>query len=333
VSTLATKPLSIGYFGASVTAQREGYRPRLDERLRVRFGQDHRSIFAGVGGIDVVSAVFLTDDLVTRHRPDLCLVEFTSTAVLGGSTLAEAEAAMDGILAKLTSAGTRPCLLHLPRREWRADHSEVLAALDRVADRCRTRSIDLTGPLLDRASAGVPVFRDEVHLAPAGADLAAQLIDEAIAPMLADESPAGELPDPLECGYRGAGLLPVAAEDAQGPASLRPYKMQRACLELPSGSEIRREFADRLAGLVLLVGPKSGEVEVSDRSGVQRVMTWDEWCHYERYTACRFGHPCEPGEVAIALTDSVPDYSLGRQPYEPPEARVMKVMGYMVLPE
>ena len=336
---LSEDPVSISYFGASVTAQKDGYRPLLHDRLRDRFRQDHRSSFAGIGGVDVVSAVFLADEFVARHRPDLCLIEFTSTELIWGSSVAEAKGAMDGILAKLTAAGTRPCLLHLARREWHEQHTDVLAAFERAADRHGIPSIDLTGVFLESAgtdAAANRIFRDAVHITAAGAELASELIADAIESVAAQDPHRGtdwERPDPSSNEYRGAHVLAVVAEDAAGPARMCVLRLQRPYLEFPHGSSIRRRFEERLAGLVLLVGPDSGELEVVDRRGPQRLMIWDEYCHYERFTACLFERPCEAGgEVSIELTDTVPDYASCRRPMDPPERRTVKVIGYMVLP-
>jgi hypothetical protein len=331
---LSERPLSIAYFGASVTAQKEGYRPLLHERLRSRFGQDHDSVFAAIGGVDIVSAVFLVDEFVVRHDPDLCLIEFTSVEPRSGDRVAQAEAAMDGAVAKLRRAGCRPCLLHLARRDWRGINGNLLDAFERVAERHEIPSIDLTDTLFEQTA--VQIFRDDVHTTSTGAQLIAELNDQAIGSIAIDDprtEGGEEMPDPVGDDLRDAHAIPVGAEDAEGPAEMLLFRLQRPYLELPAASSIRRRFADRLAGLVLLVGPESGELEIVNRSGRQRLMTWDEYCFYERYTALVFDRPCELGEVSIELTDTVPDYASCRRPVEPPEHRTAKVIGYLVLPE
>jgi lysophospholipase L1-like esterase len=331
---LSQEPVSLCCFGASVTAQKEGYRPLLHERLASSFGQDHTSLFAGIGGVDIVCAAFLADEFVVRHRPDLCLVEFTTAGLMWGSSLAEAEGAMDGVVAKLRTAGIQPCLLHLARKDWRDDHADLLAAFERVAEHHGIPSIDLTGPFLDSTHAD-GMFRDPVHTTAAGSELAAELVARAIDAIAAEDLPAGpteQPPAPTSDGFRDAQVLPPAAEDADGLAEMRLFRLQRPYLELPAGSAIGRRFSDRVAGLVMVVGPESGELEVTDASGKQRLMTWDEWCHYERFQACLFERPCEAGEVSIELTETVPDYARCRRPVEPPERLSAKVIGYMVLP-
>jgi hypothetical protein len=334
---LSDEPLSIAYFGASVTAQRDGYRPRLHEGLRARFGQNHRSVFAGVGGIDIVSAAFLADEFVVRHRPDLCLIEFTSAELIRSSTITEAEAAMDGVVARLIGAGIRPCVVHLPRREWHGEHADLLGTFERVAERHGIPSIDLTAVFLDQvATTAEPLFRDLVHTTEAGAELAAELIADAIESIAAQDRPGedgGETLNPVANPYRHAHVLPVAADHGAGAAEMGLFRLQLPYLELPLGSRIRRRLTEQLAGLLMVVGPESGELEIADSAGRQRLMAWDEFCHYERFTACVFDRPCEAGgEFSIELTSTVPDYASCRRPVEAPERRTAKVLSYMVLP-
>src|SRR6266516_2318846 len=68
----------IAYLGNSVTAQREGFRPLLHERLTAHFGQPHRLINAGLGGVGSLASLFTMEDLVLRFAPDLCFIECTT---------------------------------------------------------------------------------------------------------------------------------------------------------------------------------------------------------------------------------------------------------------
>jgi hypothetical protein len=333
---LTEQPASIAYFGASVTAQKQGYRPLLQERLRRRFGLEHESVFAGIGGVDVISAVFLADEFVVQRRPDLCLIEFTSTVPIRDSTLADAERAMEGMIGKLVAAGIQPCLLHLGRREWRTEHAEQLAAFERVAGRHQVPSIDLTPAFTESDDPG-RLFRDPVHTSAPGSELVAQLTDDALASIATarPDEPEDRVPAaPSGKRFHGAHVVPVTSRDSSPAGEMGLFRLHRPFLELPLGSSIRRRFDERLAGLVMLVGPESGELEIVDPDGVQRLMAWDQYCHYERFTVCLFERPCAVGaEVAIRLTETIPDYSQCRRPVDPPDRRTARMLGYAVLPE
>src|SRR5436305_597593 len=81
---LATRPGAIAYLGASVTQQRDGFRPRLHARLEESLAAP-RMVNAGIGGVGSMAGLFYMDDFVLPRRPELCLVEFL-TADIGGFT-------------------------------------------------------------------------------------------------------------------------------------------------------------------------------------------------------------------------------------------------------
>jgi GDSL-like lipase/acylhydrolase family protein len=336
---LSQQPCGIAYLGASVTVQRHGYRPRLHELLRSRFGQEHRSVMAAVGAVGVVSAAFLTDDLVTSHDPDLCLIEYTAAELVTHTPLERIEAALGGIVAKLQDRDIQPCFLHLPRRRWTARADDVLASFERVADRHGSPSIDLIQPIRDAIATGDlhvdKLYRDVVHTTDDGAQLVAEAADRAIGSLT--EAGSHEKARPghaLDHGFAGAHLLPAKPGDAAGPASMRLFRLHRPYLELAPGTLLQRRFDERLAGLAVLAGPESGEIRVTDSTGSQTAMVWDEDCHYERFMTVELDRDCPPGaDVRVELTDRVPDYSSCRRPVEPPERRDLRVIGYLLLPD
>jgi hypothetical protein len=334
---LNIEPCSIAYFGASVTVQKEGYRPRLHELLRARFEQDHRAIVAAVGAIGVYSATFLADELVVRNEPDLCLVEYTTAEFVRHRPLDRAEAALDGLLSKLNAAGIAACLLHLPRREWTEKAQQVLTAFEAVADRHAFPSINLAGPTrraIDEGSLSKEtVFTDVVHTTREGSQLFAEAVDQALARVVAAD--VTEAPSPPSPGALArAHFVPAEAGDASGAGQMKRFRLVQPYLQVGPGKSLQRSVDGLLVGLVVLAGPESGELEVTDRSGSQRAMVWDSDCFYERYTTVEFERPCPPGSgVTVELTDTSPDYSSCRRPVDPPERRDLRVVGYMVRPE
>jgi hypothetical protein len=333
---LSERECSIAYFGASVTVQKEGYRPRLHELLQRRFGQEHRSIVAAVGAIGIFSAVFLMDDLVIRREPELCLIDYTTAEFARHRPLDTAEEALDGALAKLEAAGIASCVIHLPRRTWNERADEVLDRFERVADRRGVPTIDLARPTWRAIDDGTldpaAVFKDVVHTTPAGSELIAGAIDSAIGRLAAvpGHEPSGH---PATASFSRAHVVPAAIGDAGGAGRMETFRLIVPYLKIDGESAIRRTFDGRLAGLVVLAGPQSGEIEVTDATGSQRALIWDEDCSYERYMTVELDRECPAGaEVAIALTQTAPDYSVCRRPVEAPEHRDLRVVGYMVLP-
>ncbi len=334
---LRERPRRIAYLGASVTAQGEGYRPKLHERLCRSFGQEHESLLAGVGAIGIASAVFLVDDLVVDRRPDLCLIEYTTAELVGKRSVGDAEAAMDGVVTKLIAADCAPCMLHLPRRRWPPRGHEVRRAFERVADRHGIPTIDLTSAFADAGhlKGGESIFRDEVHPTARGSEEIAALAGRAMTTIADASRPAGGPPPAAhaEGRFHRARLAKAGPGDAGGAGRAGRFRLTLPFLEVGPGEPIRVQPEGELHGLALLIGPESGEIEVDDGHGAQRVMAWDDTCFYERYGTVLFERPCPPGAaVEISLTGRSPDYASCRRPVDPPAQRSLRVVGYLELP-
>lgn len=326
---------SIAYLGASVTVQKAGYRPALHERIRHRFGREHTSILAAVGAIGVVPTVFLADNLVAAHRPDLCLIEY-ATPLPGRRELAEGEQALDGIVAKLLAVDCQPCLLNIYRRG--ANQDQMVAAFEKVAERHGVPSIDLVTPMRAAVTDGRldkhEIFKDGMHTTPEGSEVVAEMADLGLAEIADAGSPGTTLRAPAPSpNYRGAHEVAVDLAEARGEARMGRFRLQRPYVRIAEGSAVRRRFDETLHGLALIIGPESGEVEIDDGGGAQRKMAFDEAAHYERLGTVMLKRPVSPGtEVNIRLTEAIPDYSISRRPMEPPPERSLKLFSYLVSP-
>jgi hypothetical protein len=324
------------YFGASVTVQREGYRPALHERIRSRFEQEHRPLLAAVGATGLVSAACLADDLVASHRPDLCLIEY-ATPRAGTRELADGPAGLDGVFAKLLSVGCVPCLLHLYRRgdEQRA----VIESLERIAEIHGVPTIDLATPIRAAIAAGgleeSELVKDGIHTTPVGSALTAELACDGIVELAGvDGSGPTLMAPPTDPSYRAAATVPATAEDAGGDGRMTLFRLSRPVLEVATDAVIRRRFDAALHGLALAFGPECGEIEVSADGRTERRMLFDDFCFYERFGTSLFKEPIPAGaEVSIRLTERVPDYTITRRPIDPPSDRRLKLFGYLVVPE
>jgi hypothetical protein len=328
-------PCTVAYLGASVTVQKEGYRPRLHEMIRRRFGRQHPSLFAALGATSVLSAVFLTDELVASHRPTLCLVEY-STPLPGRRDLAEASSAIDGIIAKLLAVGCQPCLLHLYRRGEGQD--QIVGMFEEVAARHGIPSIDLLTPLRAAVEGGQLdkqwLLRDGIHTTPEGSQLVAEMADIAIGRIADAGGPGARLiAAPTVPSYRHARQVAASLEDAIGDAELALFRLQRPYLRIKPGSRVRRRLDESLHGLAVVLGPESGEVEISAGGESQCRMLFDPSSHYERFGTALLRNPVPPGvETTISLTETKPDYSISRGPIEPPPEQSLQLFGYLVAP-
>jgi hypothetical protein len=332
---LRQAPCAVAYLGASVTVQKEGYRPRLHEMIRRRFGQQHPSLFAAVGATGVLSAVFLTDELVASHRPTLCIIEY-STPTPGPRDLAEARSAIDGIIAKLLTVGCQPCLLHLYRGGEGQD--QIIRMFEEVAVKHGIPSIDLVTPLRAAVEAGRLdkrwLLRDGIHTTPEGSELVAEMADIALTRIADAGGPgAGLTAPPAVPSYRYAHQIAATLDDVSGSGEVELFRLHRPYLRIGRRARVRRSFDGALHGLAVVIGPESGEVEISAGGERQRKMVFDPSSHYERFGTVTLQNPVPPGiETTITLTETAPDHSITRHPIEPPSERSLQLFGYLIAP-
>jgi hypothetical protein len=340
-SGLRDAPRTIAYLGASVTLQRDGYRPRLHERLQRRTGHEHRSITAAVGYSGSISAVFLMDDFVARHCPDLCVIELTTSDWAGATRLDELPSALDGIVTKLRSVGCEICFAHL----YRADQSfsikdPVLAAYEAAAERHGVPSLHVGLQLAAEAEAGAfdarDLLRDVVHTTPFGAELTAARLDEGLVEL--EEISTRRSPPPAVSGgpFAAARLVPPDPTWLEGRAraSMRRFRLVHPFLRLEQGSRLCCSFDGELVGLVVIAGPTSGVVTVQTSHETEEVVILDRDCFYERLTTALLERRVPAREpVVIEQTDLPVDVSVLRR--RMPQAcegaeRELRLVGCMV---
>jgi hypothetical protein len=295
---LSQGPAAIAYLGLSVTAQRDGFRPRLHAAIERMTGRAHRAINAGVGGVGSVSMAFLMDQLVIAHRPALCFIECTTGDIDGRTPVNDAPRAIEGILRKLAAIDCAACLLHLHQRQQsrRVPHP-ILAGYERVADHYGVPSIDVGHRLEEDIAEGradaAALFRDVVHTTPAGADVVAGLIVDALALIRTKTAGAdGRLAERTRCtdGVFDRGcVIDVRPEDCDSPPPTGRFRLTCPFVDIDPSNAVRFDRRDvALAGFSFVAGPTTGVVRVSTASGDADYQTWDRWCVYDRLSTVVF---------------------------------------------
>jgi len=330
---LAARPGAIAYAGNSVTAQRKGYRPRLHECLARHLGQPHRAINAGFGATGSIGSLYTLPELVLRHRPDLCFIECTTGDVGIGAAPDTVGPIVEGMIRQLTAIGCACCVLHLYRHDAAfADDVPLIAAYERVAAHYGVPSINI-----GRVFAGLPAAErdgacfDGIHLTASGATLVADRIAGAVA-ALCDVPPAAAVP-PGRChaeDYAGARIAPARIDmlAAPAPGNASTFRMLHPVVETASGNDLRfRTAVGPVDGLLLVIGPSAGYIEVDAGTTRMRLLTWDAWCTYDRLQAVVLPVPVAadvPMRVA-ALDTAVPG-----APAAQPARKRLRVVGFMV---
>jgi lysophospholipase L1-like esterase len=336
---LQTRLGRIAYFGASVTAQKQGYRPALHLKLVQHFGRPHLPINAGVGGIGMAGGVFLMDDLVLARRPDFCFIEFSTADYSGALPLHESAAALEGALRKLAEIHCPAGLLHLYRDD--ADYSQtppVVEAFDAVAAHYGVPSLHVGAYLAGEFASGLihkaSMLKDVVHLTAQGAAWVAEAVFEAVVGMWAS-SPGPHSPATAPFylkPYQATHILPAPAviQIEDEALTLGRFGGQYDFVQVREGQGFTVACHGTLAGMLVVVGPDSG---VIDAAG-QRIQLWDRWCTYERLQAVLFWPQFPPPgtPVRICLTDMPVDYSAAHDPAltDFGGKKSLKVIGFLV---
>ena len=337
---LRSEPCKIAYLGASVTVQRNGYRPMLHASLEAICTHRHASVTAGISGSGSISGVFVMDDLVLAHRPDLCFVEFASRDGAGRTAPDWVGPAVEGIVLKLRRQGCQPCFLYLYRAdERRCAYGAVRAAHERVAARYGVPSIDVAAcfreALADGSATLQDIMRDVVHTTPRGAELAADAILRALLEIPAGAGGANALPERL---YREsfADTRIVAAGEASLHApqhrELGRFRLMYDYVAIGAGNRFQCRFDGELVGMLLVLGPSSAAVRISADADVREVSLWDDDCFYERLSTLIFDRRYPSGTmVTIEPVDTPFARELhGRHAATEVLPPQLKVIGFLV---
>lgn len=318
---LRTAPGVIAYLGNSVTVQKDGYRPHLHAGLMKRFKQPHKAINAGFGGVGSVGSVCTMDDLVIRHKPDLCFIE-CMTGDMAVGLHEDTGPAVEGILRKLNAIDCAACFLHLPRLD--ADFSPdnpIIALYSTIAEHYNVPSLNFGQELQSDTSA---LLKDHVHTTPNGAvriaSLILQRLDDFSNPSHSSQSPERI----FDRDYLRASVVPATPDMLADPSActLHQWRFFYPYYEITLGNEIRffSETSD-LIGLLVIIGPHSGLTII----GGARHNLRDRWSHYERMHAYVFERYFPAGRTVPMAPLHEPLDSLVSVP-------TLKVIGFLIRP-
>jgi hypothetical protein len=333
---LRAEDCTIAYMGASVTAQRDGFRPRLHELLRRDTGRNHRAVAAALGAAGAITGVFLMDDLVLAHRPDLAFVEYATSDVAGTTPQAQLAPVLEGIVGKLRDVGCELCFLYLHRSDVDLGASEVVAAYEDAADHHAVPSINVADWIrteIERGHLdGRRILRDVVHTTGAGSTLTAEAIQHAVAqipPML----PTSAAPLRDDAFRRARIEAPSPALAGGGTFAVGRFHLIYPYVEIDRRGELQFMPEGELVGLLVVLGPHSGYIEVTAAGETVEYLLWDDDCSYERLGSVVLGPFAPAGsEVTIRVSDRSVDRGAAKRPVDAREAARtrLKVAGLMV---
>lgn len=324
---LRREDCTIAYLGASVTVQKDGYRPRLHEQIRQATGRQHRPVAAGTGAMGSITGVFLMDRLVLPHSPDLCFVEYTTSDSAGTTPLEHLGPALEGIVCKLRDAGSEVCFLHLYRGDCDLGGAgPVVDVYEQVADHYGVPSINVAAYVRDGGIPPDAVLRDAVHTTAAGSDLAADAVARGLGVLRSRTRTATPPPLFAESFRRTHIVAATAALVPDGACEIGTFRFAYPYVEVGASTELRLEPDGELVGLIVILGPASGFIEVEAGGVHSEYLLWDEDCSYDRLGSVVFD-PFAPagGPVTIRVADRPVAGAA-------PVSKRLKLVGLMVRP-
>ena len=330
---LSTKPCKIAYLGASVTAQKQGYRPNLHKLLCQHYQQPHVEINGAIGGVISGAAVFLMDDTVLQYKPDVCFIEYSTVDMAWNSH--EIVAVIEGMVRKLQAIDCQICFLYLYRTKQKfAGFNQVISWYEEVAEFYRLPSINMGRYIEDGLNKHKfqfdEIFRDFVHNTPSGGKLIAEYLFEGLIEIL-QNSPQHQQTKISDRYLRSDKYIRgriFTIEDSmigdrdnyrvryfEDRKSGKKYKY----FEMDDSNEIEFEVKGEIVAALAIVDKKSGIAEFITPEGIFEYSFWDIYCHYPRLNARPIDLSFEQKtKVRLRLTDKPVDYSTCRRTIEKP---------------
>jgi pimeloyl-ACP methyl ester carboxylesterase len=284
----------VAFLGGSIT-QMKGWRDLVCEDLRARFPRtEFDFVAAGIGSLGSTPGAFRLERDVLSHGPvDLLVAESAVNDSTNGHTDQEQVRAVEGIVRHTLEANplTDIMLLYFVDPDKMADvrkgqRPAVIRNHEKVAAHYGLPSLDLAEEVTERIAAGEFTWDGDfkgLHPSPFGHGIyrkaVGRLLDAAVAlnaaPHPGQDAGPRVLPAPLDKGHYGKGRLvpPASAKFDSGWKLLNEWKPEDKAgtragfVGVPvleggtPGSVARLEFDGSAAGVFVLAGPDTGQLE------------------------------------------------------------------------
>lgn len=303
VETVAAKPgavrRTVAFLGGSIT-EMNGFRPRVMKLLRAKHPDvDFVEIASGLSSTCSDAGAFrLEEDVLVKGAPDLFIVEaavnddqdghFTSEHSIRGMEgvvrhVRERFPSCAVVVGLMVNAAQYVSLTNGVTPKHYAAHAKVAAHYG-------AGLADVGSALAAEAKAGGMTWKEyrDCHPSPAGCDLGAKVVMEAVGKVFDPTNPAQArpLPPPLDplSYFRGTAVPPAKLKLGAGwqvsvpdwksvPGSKRSYfTCKPAIWSVTAGSVLEFIFKGTAAGAFLTAGPDAGDLEESVDGGEWKLL-------------------------------------------------------------
>lgn len=261
-------------FGASITAQKDGYAKRLSDK----FVDSETHVF-GYGGNHLDDAGICFLDTIVKTNCNYCFLDFFATAYTSISD--RTIECLDTIVHTLTKSNCKLVFLFMVREDH-AKRIDFYNFLKRYITSKHLYSIDLN----DSITYTPELFRDTCHTTPLGSETYANHIYDVFQKEKVNISYPCDIVKTKYCD--GIHVLQVHN------TFHKKVVLEGNCF---------------IVAMYLQIGPKSGIVEI----GTKKYWIWDRHCHYTR-SQFGLRNIEVRGEVTLYISQETIDYSTCARP-------------------
>lgn len=305
--------LRILYVGASVTAQKNGYRPELNKLLTMQ-GYTVKQKVLATGATGSIFGLCNLSTLEKTERFDLAVYEYsTGDLNVGLTPLDVMESVVQESLEYLNSIAGKVVLINNYRSDYEAGAGEFVREKHRAAAKQNDIQVIDMHPYFESIRPDYSeqdwklIYRDNVHTGEKGsALLATKILDEIEIPdNIVDSSKTTTI---LKSAFYYPKIEGVSIGDYVYPSSGQRFSY----IEVDSNSIVSMKVKGELWGMISIVGPTSGWVEVkANGTTIQKFCQLDAHCYYERIQPRQFMRNFEDFvELQIKLVNTELDFTV-----------------------
>jgi len=331
---LKVKKLNVLYVGASVTAQKNGYRPKLNSRLE-SLGYEITETVLSVGG---TGSEFGLCNLqhINKKQFDLAFYEYSTGDFSNGVTPIETiEDNVFKSLQLIQSHTKNVYIIHNYRAGFEGNDGDfVRDKYNRPASILRIPVLNIFEDMeeIKRTLSDVEwsdYYRDEVHTNEKGSKVIADKVLKSINLNNQCASRAFTPAPPLN----PYSIVPVNGEGLKLESYSYPATDQNFdYVSLKKGQILRVVAKGTLLGIVGIVGPRSGWAKITlDGQKVIEQKHFDKYCFYTRVQPKKLGFQCNNRSViTIEILDKNINTSIAKSPHVDHEKeRELMIHGFM----
>lgn len=315
--TFSDHQSSILYLGASVTAQKEGYRPKFHELLECEVGRPVPFYVSALGGVGSLFGVAnFKRQAHNFNNVKLVIFEYSTGDLNLWITPKDI---INNILKEFFVECSKICkeiiVLHNFRSDFIAGKARLIHDIyNSCALEFGAKVVDLSAKVEDIISINpdwlISHYRDHVHTNLVGSVVVAEMLMEHLVNDLYLDLSGYSI---LESEVIGLNFYALPDEVlSEGGSYTYPATAQEFNYRsIYSGEDIEYDFRGDIYGVVAIIGPSSGEVVFSVDGKTHHQSFFDRNCFYYRahcfplrFSASGFT------KLKIAQTHTIPDFAL-----------------------